>query len=71
MLRSTLMRKRDSVKKQAIPKRRRSALPRKGKNQAKARIVIDPLTGFPALTLGPGAPVLTHKGVKEMLSDFP
>jgi hypothetical protein len=64
------MRKRSSNKKQAIPKRR-STLPRKGKNQAKARIVIDPLTGFPALTLGPGAPVLTHKEVKEILSDFP
>jgi hypothetical protein len=65
------MHQRDSIKKQANPKRRRSALPRKGKAQAKARIVIDPLTGFPALTLGPGAPVLTHKEVKEILSDFP
>lgn len=61
--------KRASNKKQAIPKRR-SALPRKGKNYAKARIVIDPLTGFPALTLGPGPPVLTSKEVEEMLSDF-
>jgi hypothetical protein len=65
------MRKRDSVKKRAIPKRRRSALPRKGKTQAKAKIVIDPLTGFPALTLGPGAPVLTSKEVEGILSDFP
>ena len=65
------MRKRASKKKQAIPKRRSSALPHKGKTQAKARIVIDPLTGFPALTLGPGAPVLTHKEGKEILSDFP
>jgi len=71
MLRSTLMRKRDSIKKQAIPKRRRSALPRKGKAQAKAKIVIDPVSGMLAITLGPGAPVLTHKEVKEMLSDFP
>jgi phospholipid N-methyltransferase len=54
-----------------IPKRRRSALPRKRKAQAKAKIVIDPLTGFPVLTLGPGAPVLTHKEVQEILSDFP
>jgi AbrB family looped-hinge helix DNA binding protein len=37
----------------------------------KARIVTDPITGFPVLTLGPGAPVLTHKQVKEMLADFP
>lgn len=70
MLRLFLMRRRASKKKQGIPKRR-STLPRKGKNQAKARIVIDPVTGFPAVTLGPGAPVLTHKEVKEMLSDFP
>ena len=64
------MRKRASNKKQAIPKRG-STLPRTGKNRAKARIVIDPVTGFPAVTLGPGAPVLAHKEVKEMLSDFP
>ena len=70
MLRSSVMRRRSFSKKQAIPKRR-STLPRKGKNHAKARIVIDPLTGFPALTLGPGAPVLTSKEVEEMLSDFP
>jgi AbrB family looped-hinge helix DNA binding protein len=44
--------------------------PRK-KRVRKAKIVIDPVSGFPAVTLGPGAPVLTHKEVKEMLSDFP
>jgi len=37
----------------------------------KARIVKDPVTGFPMITLGPGAPVLTHKQVREMLADFP
>jgi len=41
------------------------------KRRRKGKIVIDPVTGFPALTLGPGAPVLTHKEVKEMLADFP
>ena len=65
------MRKRASSKKQMIPKRRSTSPRKRKKNQAKARIVIDPLTGFPALTLGPGAPVLTHKEVEEMLSDFP
>ena len=45
--------------------------PRKKRVHLKARIVIDPVTGFPVLTLGPGAPVLTHKQVKEMLADFP
>jgi len=44
--------------------------PRK-KRARKAKIVIDPVSGFPAVTLGPGAPVLSHKEVKEMLSDFP
>jgi hypothetical protein len=70
MLRSFLMRKRASNKKQAIPKSR-STLPHKRKNQAKAKIVIDPVSGFPAVTLGPGAPVLTSKEVEEILSDFP
>jgi AbrB family looped-hinge helix DNA binding protein len=37
----------------------------------KAKIIIDPRTGLAVLTLGPGAPILTHKQVKEMLADFP
>jgi phospholipid N-methyltransferase len=41
------------------------------KRARKARIVIDPVSGLPAVTLGPGAPVLTSTDVKEMLSDFP
>jgi AbrB family looped-hinge helix DNA binding protein len=44
--------------------------PRK-KRSRKAKIVIDPVSGLPAVTLGPGAPVLTSKEVNEMLSDFP
>ena len=40
------------------------------RSRRKAKIVTDPITGFPVLTLGPGAPVLTHKQVKEMLADF-
>ena len=44
--------------------------PRK-KRARKARIMIDKLTGLPALTDGPGAPVLTSKQVREMLADFP
>ena len=49
----------------------RIVLTPKRKRKTKGKIVTDPLTGFPALTLGPGAPVLTHKAVKEILSDFP
>jgi AbrB family looped-hinge helix DNA binding protein len=41
------------------------------KRAKKARIVIDPVSGIPAVTLGPGAPVLTSKEVEEILSDFP
>lgn len=41
------------------------------KRSRKARIVIDPVSGIPAVTLGPGAPVLTSKEVEEILSDFP
>jgi hypothetical protein len=65
------MRSRKSTKKQAAEKGRRGGLARKGTKKAKAKIMIDPVTGFPALTLGPGAPVLTHKQVKGMLADFP
>jgi AbrB family looped-hinge helix DNA binding protein len=41
------------------------------KRSKKAKIVIDPVTGFPALTLGPDAPVLTSKEVEDILSNFP
>jgi len=41
------------------------------RRKRKARIITDPRTGLAVLTLGPGAPVLTHKQVKEILSDFP
>jgi len=44
--------------------------PRK-KRRRKPKIVTDRRTGLPALTLGPGAPVLTSKEVEEMLTDFP
>lgn len=39
--------------------------------QRKPRIVTDPITGLPVLTLGPDAPILTSKEVEEMLADFP
>ena len=45
--------------------------PQRKRSARKARIVTDPVTGFPVLTLGTGACVLTHKQVKEMLADFP
>jgi len=45
-------------------------IPRK-KRTRKAKIVIDPLSGLPAVTLGADAPVLTSKEVKDMLADFP
>jgi AbrB family looped-hinge helix DNA binding protein len=44
--------------------------PRK-RRAKKARIIKDPVSGFPVLDLGPNAPTLTHKQVKEILADFP
>jgi AbrB family looped-hinge helix DNA binding protein len=44
--------------------------PRK-KRARKVRIIKDPITGFPVLDIGPDAPILTSKDVKEMLADFP
>jgi hypothetical protein len=35
------------------------------------KIVIDPITGWPALTAGPDAPVLTSEMVRELQDDFP
>lgn len=49
----------------------RIVLSRRKKRTRKAKIIIDPVSGIPAVTLGPGAPVLTSKEVQEMLSDFP
>ena len=46
-------------------------VPNKKKRKTKGKIVTDPVTGFPVVTLGPGAPVLTSKQVREMLADFP
>ncbi len=37
----------------------------------KMKIVTDPVTGWPVLKGRQGAPKLTSKMVKEMLSDFP
>lgn len=43
----------------------------RGKRRRKGRIIRDPVTGMVALTFGPGAPILTSKRVRELLSDFP
>jgi bifunctional DNA-binding transcriptional regulator/antitoxin component of YhaV-PrlF toxin-antitoxin module len=43
----------------------------KGRRRRKARIIIDPRTGLAVLTAGPGAPIPTHKQVKEVLAEFP
>jgi hypothetical protein len=36
-----------------------------------AKIIEDPITGFPVLYAGPDAPELTSEQVKEILADFP
>jgi AbrB family looped-hinge helix DNA binding protein len=44
--------------------------PRK-KRSRRGRIIKDPLTGYPVLTAGKNAPVLTQKEVEDILSEFP
>ncbi len=44
--------------------------PRK-KRAFEAKIIEDPITGFPVLYAGPDAPVLTSEMVRELLVDFP
>jgi AbrB family looped-hinge helix DNA binding protein len=44
--------------------------PRKARRR-KARILVDPITGLPVLSAGPGAPQLSSKEVDEILSNFP
>jgi len=44
--------------------------PKEGRRR-KATIIIDPISGLPALTFGPGAPILTNRQVQKILSDFP
>jgi AbrB family looped-hinge helix DNA binding protein len=36
----------------------------------KTKIVSDPVTGFPVLSAGPDAPMLTSKEVHEILANF-
>jgi AbrB family looped-hinge helix DNA binding protein len=36
-----------------------------------AKIIEDPITGFPVLYAGPDAPVLTSEMVRDLLVDFP
>lgn len=46
-------------------------LSRGRKPKFKTRLIKDPITGFPVLTSGPNAPVLTNEMVEEILADFP
>jgi AbrB family looped-hinge helix DNA binding protein len=41
------------------------------KKKFQARIIDDPVTGFPVIDVGPDAPVLTSEMVRELLVDFP
>lgn len=41
------------------------------RKRVKARIIKDPITGFPVIDAGPDAPVLTSEMVRELLVDFP
>ncbi len=44
---------------------------RRPKTRFKARIIKDPITGFPVIDAGPDAPILTSEMVRELLKDFP
>jgi AbrB family looped-hinge helix DNA binding protein len=44
--------------------------PRK-KRSHQVKLVIDPVTGLPALSAGPNAPTLSSKEVEEILTNFP
>ena len=41
------------------------------KKPRKARIVDDPVTGLPVLSIDPNTPLLTSEMVREILADFP
>jgi AbrB family looped-hinge helix DNA binding protein len=41
------------------------------KKKYEAKIIDDPITGFPVIDVGPDAPVLTSEMVRELLVDFP
>ena len=43
----------------------------KKRTRSKPSIIKDPITGFPVIDVGPDAPVLTSKMVRELLVDFP
>jgi AbrB family looped-hinge helix DNA binding protein len=49
----------------------RIVLTSRAKLRRTARIITDPISGLPVLTIAPDAPVLTSKDVEEMLSNFP
>jgi AbrB family looped-hinge helix DNA binding protein len=41
------------------------------KTRRKAKIILDPITGLPVLSVGRDAPVLRSKDVDEILASFP
>jgi AbrB family looped-hinge helix DNA binding protein len=49
----------------------RIVLTQASKPKFEARMVVDPVTGFLAIDVGPDAPTLTNEMVRELLKDFP
>jgi len=41
------------------------------KRTHRVKLVIDPVTGLPALSAGPNAPTLSSKEVEEIMANFP
>jgi bifunctional DNA-binding transcriptional regulator/antitoxin component of YhaV-PrlF toxin-antitoxin module len=45
--------------------------PQQPQERYELKIVTDPLTGWPVLSGGPNAPIMTSEDVAELLVDFP
>lgn len=45
--------------------------PERPQEEYELKIVTDPLTGWPVLSAGPNAPIMTSEDVAELLVDFP
>ena len=45
--------------------------PQQPQEKYELKIITDPLTGWPVLSAGPNAPIMTSEDVAELLVDFP
>jgi bifunctional DNA-binding transcriptional regulator/antitoxin component of YhaV-PrlF toxin-antitoxin module len=45
--------------------------PQQPEKKYELKLITDPLTGWPVLSAGPNAPIMTSEDVAELLVDFP